>query len=113
LGYFTPMTTNQAQTKAEIGTAQVSNVSLTALEADVLSACLNYDNIASQLSDNHSQCDLRDAHKICGGKHQASGVIGSLCKKGLIYDPLQDESRLIFMTEDGVRAIFAHIANNS
>lgn len=113
MGYFTPMTTNQAQTKAEIGTAQVSNVSLTALEADVLSTCLNYDNIASQLSDNHSQCDLRDAHKICGGKHQASGVIGSLCKKGLIYDPLQDESRLIFMTEDGVRAIFAHIANNS
>jgi hypothetical protein len=107
------MTTNQAQTKAEIGTAQDSNVSLTSLEANVLSACLNYDNIQNQLGDNYSNCDLRDAHKICGGKHQASGVIGSLCKKGLIYDPMQEENKIIFMTEEGVRAIFAHIANNS
>jgi hypothetical protein len=94
-------------------TETLSNVSLTVLEIEILTACLNYDNIESQLSDNHSQCHLKDAQVICGGKHQASGVIGSLCKKGLIYDPMQDESKMIFMTRDGVRAIFAHIANNS
>jgi len=94
-------------------TETLSNVSLTVLEIEILTACLNYDDIESQLSDNHSQCDLSDAHRICGGKHQASGVIGSLCKKGLATDPLQDEHKMIWLTEDGVRAIFAHIATNS
>lgn len=94
-------------------TETLSNVSLTVLEIEILTACLNYDNIESQLSDNHSQCDLSDAHRICGGKHQASGVIGSLCKKGLATDPLQDEHKMIWLTEDGVRAIFAHIATKS
>ena len=104
---------NTNTTNTEVATVQDGNVSLTVLEVSVLTQCLNYDNIASQLSDNHSQCHLKDAQVICGGKHQASGVIGSLCKKGLIYDPMQDESKMIFMTEDGVRAIFAHIANNN
>jgi hypothetical protein len=104
---------NTNKTNTEVATVQDGNVSLTVLESSVLIECLNYDNIASQLSDNHSNCDLSDAHKICGGKHQASGVIGSLCKKGLIYDPLEQENKIIYLTEDGVRAIFAHIANNS
>jgi len=94
-------------------TETLSNVSLTVLEVEILTACLNYDNIESQLSDNYSNCDLKDAHRICGGKHQASGVIGSLCKKGLVCDPLQDENKIIWLTKDGVRAIFAHIATNS
>lgn len=100
-------------TNTNIAQVQEGNISLTNLEADILVACLNYDNIESQLSDNHSNCDLRDAHKICGGKHQAAGVIGSLCKKGLIYDPLQDENKMIYMTEEGVKAIFPYLANKS
>ena len=101
------------QTTTATPTETHSNISLTDLEAKILSACLNYDKMEAQLSDNYSNCDLKDAHKICGGKHQASGVIGSLCKKGLVYDPLQDENKIIWLTEDGVRAIFAHNATNS
>jgi len=90
---------------AEMGTAKVS---LTDLEAKILNACLNYDDILSQLSDNYSNCDLKDAHAICGGKHQSAGVIGSLCKKGLILDPMSDENFIISMTDEGVKAIFAY-----
>ena len=100
-------------TNTEAAPVQEGNISLTKLEVDILSACLNYDNIQSQLSDNYSNCDLKDAHKICSGKHEAAGVIGSLCKKGLIYDPMQEENKIIFMTEEGVKSIFAHIEKNS
>ena len=79
---------------------------LTALEVQVLDYCLNYQDRESQLNDNYSNCDLSDAHKICGGKHEAAGVIGSLCKKGLVYDPASDEDSIIWLTEDGVNAIF-------
>jgi hypothetical protein len=104
----------ETTTNTNTNIAQVQEgISLTNLEIDILFACLNYDNIQSQLSDNYSNCDLKDAHKICGGKHQAAGVIGSLCKKGLIYDPMQEENKIIFMTEEGVRAIFANLPNKS
>jgi len=104
---------NTNTTNTEVATVQDGNVSLTVLESKVLIECLNYEKLEQQLSDNHSNCDLRDAHKICGGKHQASGVIGSLCKKGLIYDPLESENQIIYLTEDGARAIFAHVETNS
>ena len=100
-------------TNTNIAQVQEGNISLTNLEIDILFACLNYNNIESQLSDNHSQCHLKDAYVICGGKHQAAGVISSLCKKGLIYNPMQDEGKMIFMTEEGVRAIFANLPNKS
>jgi uncharacterized protein (DUF2164 family) len=89
-----------------------SNISLTDLEAKILLACLNYDNIEEQLGDNYSNCDLKDAHKICGGKHQSAGVIGSLCKKGLVGDPMDEENNIIYPTEEGLRAIFSHKAKS-
>jgi hypothetical protein len=92
-------------------TEPAMNTTLTTLEADLLNACLNYtDNIESQLNDNFSNCDLYDAREICGGRHQAAGVIGSLCKKGLIEDPASDEDRIIWLTEDGIHAIYNHNA---
>jgi len=81
---------------------------LTSLEAAVLGYCLNYDDRDNQLSDNYTNGDLKIAQDICGGKHQAAGVIGSLCKKGLIEDPASDEDSMIWLTVNGVNAIFDH-----
>ena len=81
---------------------------LTTLEAELLSKSLNYDDRDNQLQDNYTNADLSDAYNICGGKHQAAGVIGSLCKKGLIADPAGDEDSMIWLTVNGVNAIFDH-----
>jgi hypothetical protein len=89
------------------------NTNLTALEAALLTQCLNYDTREDQMQDNYTNADLSDAHSICGGKHQAAGVIGSLCKKGFIADPANDEQQLIWLTVNGINAIFDHINENS
>jgi len=81
---------------------------LTTLEAELLSKCLNYDTRNDQLQDNYTNADLSDAYNICGGKHEAAGVIGSLIKKGLICDLDADDGSMIWLTEDGIHAIFNH-----
>ena len=91
-------------------TTQESTMStnLTILEAALLSKCLNHDNREDQIQDNYTNADLSDAYNICGGKHEAAGVIGSLSKKGLICDLDADDGSMIWLTEDGVHAIFNH-----
>ncbi len=84
------------------------NTTLTTLEAELLSKCLNYDTREDQLNDNYTNADLSDAYNICGGKHEAAGVIGSLIKKGLICDLDADDGSMIWPTEDGINAIFNH-----
>lgn len=64
---------------------------LTKAERIAIEACLNYDDRASQLSDNYSNGDpttIAEALKKNGlewNKHQVAGVIGSLANKGLIF----------------------------
>ena len=83
-------------------------MTLTDNEAKVLNLCLNYDDRGSQICDNYSNGDLKDAQRVAGGKHEGAGLIGSLVKKGLIDDPASDEQQIIWLTELGVNTIFDH-----
>lgn len=89
-----------------------TDTNLTTREVAILEAILNYEDRGSQLSDNFSNCDLEDAHRICGGKHEAAGVMGSLVKKGLIYAAFEEDSDLLWLTIDGVNTIFDNIEAN-
>ncbi len=80
--------------------------SLTTLEAALLTKCLNYDTREDQMQDNYTNADLSDAYNICGGKHEAAGVIGSLSKKGLIHDLDAEDGSMIWLTDNGINAIF-------
>ena len=87
---------------------------LTTREAAMLKAAINYGDRANQHEDNFSNLALSDTYAICGGKHEAAGVIGSLTTKGLAY--MDDEgaymsrrSPIINLTDEGIDAIFDHI----
>lgn len=87
---------------------------LTTREAAMLKAALNYSDRANQHEDNFSNLCLADAYAICGGKHEAAGVIGSLATKGLAYmddpnDYMCRPSPMIELTDEGIDAIFDHI----
>ena len=85
---------------------------LTTREAAMLDAALNYETREDQHSDNYSNLCLSDYYAICGGQHEAAGVIGSLTKKGLAYMECADAyapDPIIWLTDEGVDAIFDHI----
>lgn len=78
----------------------------------MLNAALNYETREAQHSDNYSNLCLSGSYAICGGKHEAAGVIGSLTTKGLAYmEGADDYDRdpIIWLTDEGVDAIFDHI----
>ena len=81
---------------------------LTTREAAMLKAALNYSDRAGQHDDNYSNLCLSETYAICGGKHEAAGVIGSLTTKGLAW--MDDNGdNVIWLTHEGVDAIFDHI----
>jgi len=81
---------------------------LTANEVAALKICLNYDNRASQLSDNFSnggQYEFMTGLKI--NRHAAAQLIGSLEAKGMGNGDDNDGNGHIFwLSEKGVNAIF-------
>ena len=88
---------------------------LTTREAAMLDAALNYETREDQHEDNYSNLCLSDSYDICGGKHEAAGVVGSLTTKGLVYieDEDRDDDPTIWLTDEGVDAIFDYIFRNA
>ena len=98
---------------------------LTDNEIAMLTICLNYDNRETQLSDNYTRGTVGHAHALMGSKEAGAGLIGSLVKKGLVldpsvhgtdpndafmgYKPWGPEENMVWMTDEGVNAIFDHI----
>lgn len=83
-------------------------MTLTENEAKLLNLCLNYEDRGSQICDNYSNGDLKDAQRVAGGKHEGAGLVGSLIKKGLVGELDSREGDIIWLTELGVNTIFDH-----
>lgn len=96
-------------------------------EAQMLRACLNYEDRESQLDDNYSNGEVKDAHQIMGSKEAGSGLLGSLRAKDLILDPATHgtpkangqepsawaaDENIVWLTEKGVNALFDYIEEN-
>jgi len=88
---------------------------LTETEAKFLSLCLNYDDIASQLSDNYSNGGIDEAmglfpqHPTKALRRQAAGgLLASLTNKGM--GDFDSEFDQFSLTELGVRAAFAALS---
>jgi len=87
------------------------SVQLTSNEITALKTCLNYDSLEGQLSDNYSNGGHEEFKKALGWNNkQVSALIGSLESKGMGYGDDNDGNGHIFwLSEEGVRAIFAVI----
>jgi hypothetical protein len=84
-------------------------------EIAALKMCLNYDNRAHQLDDNHSDASPVTIAKALGwNMNQAGGLISSLSGKGAIWvDDREGEPwhkdvsmHIVYLTNKGVDAIF-------
>lgn len=73
---------------------------LTGKEVELLECCVS--------SDEHWPARDKDAHRIAGGKHQGAGLIGSLVRKGLVYDEDAEDPGEVRATPDGVNALAYH-----
>lgn len=93
---------------------------ITENEFIALRACLNYDDVESQLDDNYSNAGPTEFMELLGWtEQQVGGLITSLQGKGLgwlddrsgdcLPGPVTLEDFIFWLTEDGVRAVFAEI----
>jgi len=82
-------------------------VNLTENEIKALKMCLNYNDRASQLSDNYSNAGAEDfALMLFNGNMQAAGgLITSLTSKGM-GDVDNDDADIFWLSEKGVNTIF-------
>lgn len=79
---------------------------LTKNEIAILELSLNYMDREGQLSDNYSNFDVEAAKsELNFNAQQVGGVISSLVSKGLMWVDDED-SDMVWHTENGVNAIF-------
>ena len=90
-------------------------MNITALEYAAMKICLNYNDRESQLDDNFSNGGHEDFMEKLGLNRQAAAALcGSLEKKGLGENDDNDgDGHILWLTEDGVNAIFDHLEKNS
>jgi len=83
---------------------------LTENEIKALKMCLNYNNRASQLSDNYSNAGAEDFALMLfkGNMQAAGGLITSLTAKGMgdMDDDGADSVDIFWLSEYGVNTIF-------
>ena len=87
------------------------SISLTPNEITALKACLNYNSLEGQLSDNFSNGGHTEFKKALGwNNQQVAALIGSLEAKGLGWgDDNEGNGHIFWLTDKGVRAIFEAI----
>lgn len=79
---------------------------LTNNEIKVLELSLNYDDREGQLGDNYSNFDVEAAKsELNFNAQQVGGVVSSLVTKGLMFVDDED-SKMVWHTDEGVNAIF-------
>lgn len=84
-----------------------ANVTLTDNEIKVLESCLIYDVRECQLQCNPSDTVAADIAKLLGWTlQQAGGLMSSLQKKGMIWLEDHDDRTDVYLTDEGVNAIF-------
>ena len=87
-------------------------VEITEAERIALKACLNYDTLARQISDNMSVGGVEEfMNALDWNAHQVGSLISSLEKKGLAYpdeDGVNGEPvDIVWITEDGIYVLFS------
>jgi hypothetical protein len=97
---------SDSQERADEPAKFLPNTPITAAERTALETCLNYTDRAGQLSDNYSNGGPAEfAAALDWNKQQVGGLITSLENKGLAISD-EEDSRMVWITEEGVNAIF-------
>lgn len=84
---------------------------LTETEATILAACLNDDTREGQLDDNYSNGGIEEFAAALPhlNQYELGGHVTNLIKRRLITSPDDESNGIIWITEDGVNAIFDHM----
>lgn len=82
-------------------------MTMTDNEIEVIEMSLNYADREGQLSDNYSNFDADTFARVMNTSRQAiGGIVSSLIQKGYMYDDGDGPHSMIWITDDGVNAIF-------
>src|SRR5690625_7914163 len=86
----------------------MKNNKLTEIEATILRTCLNYNDRESQLDDNFSNGGIEEFEAALPdlNRNQIGAHMTNLIKRGYITEPDPESRGIVWISEDGVNAIF-------